>query len=104
MPQEDAELAPEDSVPDVLVAVAVRAERSLRVVHVQSAQPVEPDRLVELVEHAVQLLALGDVVAGDEEVARVEADAEARMPVEPLVDHRQLPDRAADRSAGTGRV
>ena len=43
----DADLA----VAEVDVAVAVRAERRHRVVHVQRAEPVAADDLVELVDH-----------------------------------------------------
>ena len=42
--------------------------------------------------------------AGDEEVARVEANAEPRVAVEGVDDRRELVDRAPDRAAGTGRV
>ena len=37
-------------------------------------------------------------------MARVEADAEARVPFEPVVDRRELLERAADRGAGPGGV
>ena len=46
--EEDAELLADQAVADVLVPVAVRAERRLRVVHVQAAQAVEADLAVEL--------------------------------------------------------
>src|SRR5581483_2079586 len=48
--EEHAELLAEDSLADVRVAVAVRAERRCAVVHVERAQTLEPDRLVDLVE------------------------------------------------------
>ena len=47
---------------------------------------------------------IGDVVARGVEVARVEADPEPRMPVEPVEQRLQLLERAADRAAGAGRV
>ena len=52
----------------------------------------------------VELGPVGDVVARHVEVARVEADAEPRVPVERLVERRQLVDGAADRAAGAGGV
>src|SRR5215212_11606737 len=82
--QEDAELLAEQTLADVRVPVAVRAERRLGVVDVQRTQPVEADPLVELVEDAIQLVRLGYVVAGHEQVARVEADAEERVAAEPV--------------------
>ena len=63
-----------------------------------------PIDAVDLVEQRVERRRVGDVDAGDVEVARVEADAEPRVPVEPLVERRELLDRAADRAAGAGRV
>ena len=45
----------------------------------QRAQPVEPDRGVHLVEACVERRRIGDVDAGGVQVARVEADAEARV-------------------------
>jgi len=49
MGEKDAELLSEKAVADVVVAVAVRAERRLRVVDVQRPQPVEPDLPVDVV-------------------------------------------------------
>ena len=75
------------------------------VVDVQRAQPVEPDPCVDLARRARRPpLGSVDVVAGGVEVARVEADAEPRMAVEPLEQRLQLLERAADRAAGAGRV
>ena len=80
--EKDRELVADQTVTDVVVPVAVRPERRLRVVHVQAAEPVEADRIVELAEHAVELGALRDVVPRGEEVAGVETDPEARMPIQ----------------------
>src|SRR5262245_3026806 len=102
--QEDRELVADQPFADVRVAVAVRAERRLRVVHVERPQPVEPDQPIEVVEEPVQDGGVGDVVAGRPEVARVEADAEPGMAVEPLDECRELLERATDRVAGAGRV
>ena len=62
---------------DVGVAVATGAERGGGVVDVDAAQPLEADLLVGFVEHRGEVLGVGDVVALDEEVAGVEAEAEA---------------------------
>ena len=50
MREEDAELFADQALADVVVPVAVRPERRLRVVHVQRPQPVEADPLVDLAE------------------------------------------------------
>jgi hypothetical protein len=71
---------------------------------VERPEPVEPDLCVELSEDRVERLAVGDVAAGDEEVAGIEADAEPGVAAEPVEDRRQLLDRAADRAARAGGV
>src|SRR6059036_3136657 len=76
---EDAELLAHQTVEEVRVAVAVRAERRRRVVDVQRAKPLEPDQLVHPFEHPVELPAVGDVVARRVEMARIEADPQVRM-------------------------
>ena len=76
----------------------------IRVVDVQAPQAIEADRLVELRECRVERGGVGDVDPRDEPVARVEADAEARMPVEGVEDRGELGDRPAHRSAGAGGV
>ena len=81
MAEEDAEPLAELALEDVRVPVAVRPERRLRVVQVQAAQPVEADVAVELLDERVERVPVGHVVAGDPQVARVEADAEPRVPV-----------------------
>jgi len=96
--EEDTEPLGEQSLEDVRVPVAVRSKWRLRVVHVQRAQPVEADRGIELVQQRVERHGVGDVDTRDVEVARVEAHAESRMPAEPLVQRRELPDRTADGS------
>src|SRR5689334_2453398 len=99
MSEEDAELLADHALADVVVPVAVGAERRLRVVHVQRAQPVEPDLAIQIAEQGVQRLAVGDVVARHPQVARVEADAESWMAVEAVEQRRQLLERASDRAA-----
>src|SRR6185503_11529939 len=102
--EEDAELVPDEALADVRVAVAVRAEPRQRVVHVQHAEPVEPDPVVDLLDEPIELVPVGHVVAGHPEVAGVEADAEPRVRAEPVDDDRELVDRAPDRPAGAGGV
>ncbi len=77
--EEDSEPFAHQSFADVVVPVAVRAERRLRVVDVEGAQTVEPDPVVDLGEQAIECVRIGDVVSGRVQVARVEADAEAWM-------------------------
>src|SRR5438270_564098 len=62
-----------------------------------STTPVSPSESRERVR-------VGDVDAGGVQVARVETEAQARMPVEPFVQRRQLFDRAPDRPAGARGV
>ena len=100
--KKDPELFAEQALADVVVPVAVRSERRLRVVDVQGAQPLEADPLVDLGEHAVELLPLRDVVAGDVEVTGVEADAEPLVCAQGVVERGELLERAADRPAGSG--
>ena len=89
---------------DRVVAVAVRAERLLRVVDVQAAQPVEADLAVEVGDGGVEHGLVGDVDARRVPVAGVEADAEPRMVVERGMDRGELVGRASDRAARAGRV
>ena len=86
------------------MTVAVRAERRRAVVHVQRPQPVEPDARVEIRHERVDRGRVGDVVARHVEVARVEADAEARVVFQTLEEDVQLFERAADRPACARRV
>ncbi len=70
----------------------------------QAAQAVEPDPVVDVRHGGSENGLVGDVDAGDVPVARVEAEAEAGMVVERVVDRGELVRRAADRAAGAGRV
>jgi len=71
---------------------------------VQEAQAVEADALVHLLQQSVELVTVGDVVARGVQVARVEAETEARMPSQAIDDRRQLVHRAPDRAAAAGGV
>ena len=70
---------------DVLVAVDARAERLLRVVEVKRADVVDADVPLHLVDRALVAVARADLVAGREDVAGVDADADARL----VVDERR---------------
>src|SRR3954447_21798706 len=104
MREEGAEALAHLTLEDVRVPVAVRAERGGAVVHVQRAQAIEPGRRAELLDELVDLLRVGDVVARGVQMARVEAQAEAGMPVEPLEQRVQLCERAPDRGSRPGGV
>ena len=69
-----------------------------------SAQPVEPEAHVEIVERLVERRRARDVDTGCPPVTRVEADAEPLVPVERVAMSGELVDRAADRAAGPRRV
>ena len=90
-------LEPEASLADVLVPIDAAAARLLRVVQVEHLDPVEADDAIELVERRVVALVGADVVAGGQQVAGIEADADARRAVEPLEDRRR-----GARSGGRG--
>ena len=92
------------AVAEVAVAVAVGAERRCGVVDVQRAEPVEADHAVELVEHGGERLGGADVVAGGEQVAGVQADAEPLVAAGGLDQPRELLERAPERAAGAGGV
>ncbi len=64
-------------LPDPLVAIGVAAERLLGVVEVQDAQAVAPDLAVELRPGRGVPFRRADIVPGDEDVAGIEADADA---------------------------
>ena len=76
MREKDAELLAHQPVADVVVAISVRAEGRLRVVHVQAAQPLEPELLVELGDRGLECGLVGHVDARGPPVAGVDADTE----------------------------
>ena len=82
----------------------LRAERHLRVVDVQAAQAVEADFGVELVDDRRQPLGVADLVAGGEQVAAVEADADPLDRRRQLDQLGELVEVAAERALGAGRV
>ncbi len=89
---------------DVRVAVAVRPERRLCIVHVHGAEAVQADAVVDFRKRLFDSGRVGHVDARDPEVAGIETDAEVRVPPEPIDEDGKLVDRAADRAAGAGRV
>src|SRR5205807_1779140 len=88
---------------DVLVAVDARAERFLRVIEMKRADLLDADVALHLVDHPLPALARADVVTGGEDVAGVDADANARLVIDRLNDPPQLLERAADARALPGR-
>src|SRR5437588_1581498 len=104
MREEDAEAFAHHALADVVVAVAVRAERRLRVVCMQRTEAIEADPLVDVAQCGVERFGVGDVDTGDVPVAGVQADAEPPVSPERVEDHGQLVDRAPDRPPGARRV
>src|SRR3954447_2337009 len=102
--EEHADPFAHHAVPDVVVAVAVRAERRLRVVRMEHAQPIEADPRVDVAQKRVVRVGVGDVHTGHVEVTGVETDPEALVPAERVEQHSELVDRSSDRAAGSGRV
>src|SRR5438132_4426130 len=82
---------------DVVVPVAVGAERHLRVVRMEDAQPLESDPARQVVEQPVEGRPVGDVDTGGVQMTRVQTDAQAFVPVEGIEDRRELLERTADR-------
>src|SRR5437870_125454 len=87
------------SIADVLVPVDVRAKRLLRVVEVERADPGDSDVPLDLFGRALPAAARADVVAGGEDVAGVDADADALPVVDELDDLPELLERAAEAGA-----
>jgi len=65
------------TAPNVGVAVAVAAERAARIVQMQGVEPAQPDDVLELVEGRAHGGRAAQVVARREQMASIEADAEA---------------------------
>ena len=89
---------------DVRVAVAVAAQRRHRVVEVQTAEALAADPLLELGHHRVHPRPRADVIAGGEQVARVQAHAEAPLAAGGLDQRGELLEAAPERPAGAGGV
>jgi hypothetical protein len=88
--EEGAEALAHEPVQDVRVPVAVGAELGGGVVDMQAAEPLEADPLVDLVKGRCEGRRGRDVDAGDPKMARVEAEAQARMAVEPVDEDGEL--------------
>ena len=70
----------------------------------QHSKPVEPDAFVDLGHDRVHRRRVAHVDARDEEMTRVEADAEPFVSSERLEDDGELLDRSADGSTRACRV
>ncbi len=90
---------PEEALPEVRMAIPIRAERRRCVVHVERTQSLDSDPRLDLVEKAGDGRRVGHVDTGNPEVTAVEAESETRVAVEPVTDRDELVDRPADRSA-----
>ena len=95
---------PEAALADVLVPIDAAAARLLRVVQVKHLDAVEADDAIERLERLAIALFGADVVAGGQQVAGVEADADARRAVEPLEDRREVLEAVAEVGALPGGV
>src|SRR5690242_16236470 len=95
-----AELA----VRQVLVPVAVRAERHGGVVHVDAREAVEPEVGLEVVHHPREPVVRSDVEAAGEHVAAVEAHADPLRPAAEVDELVELLERPADRASRPGGV
>src|SRR4051794_22937997 len=84
---------------DVGVAVAVGAERRLRVVEVQRPDALDPDELDALVEHRAERLLGPDLEARGQKVAGVQADPEALVAAGGVDERGELVKRAPERPA-----
>jgi len=67
------------SFADMVMTVAIPAERHLRVVKMKEVNTIEPDRLGGLIDEVVHAALRTNVVSGGPCVRRIEANAELRM-------------------------
>src|SRR3984885_9057727 len=86
------------------VPVAFGSEPDGRIVDVQGAEPLAPNRAVELVDDLGEALTGSDVVPRGEHVARVQAHAEALSATGCLDQLGELLERAPEGAAGARRV
>src|SRR4051812_18657456 len=75
---------------DVRVPIDAAAERLLRIVHMEGAQPGEPDCTTEPLERRGVAFRGGQVVPGREQMTGIEADAEPAVAAHQLDDRREL--------------
>ena len=99
-----AALQAELAIAEVRVAVALRAERVLGVVEVQRAEPLEPELGLHLRHHGVDAGRGAHVVAGGQQVAGVQTQAEALVAAGGVDQLAELVDRAPERAARARRV
>jgi len=86
-------------VTDVRVAIDAAAQRFLRVVEVQRLQPIESHEPAELLERRRVSLRRTQIVARREQMAGVQANADAPVAVHSGDDRRQLLECGAERRA-----
>jgi hypothetical protein len=105
MPEQRTERpAPDQPLAEVLVAVSVRPAGHLRVVQVQAAETLEPDRLVEPPHNLVRVVEALVAHARGEQVLGVETDSEPGIAACSLEHPRELGEAAPERPTGTGGV
>src|SRR3954447_165101 len=99
-----AAVGPELALGDVGMAVAVGAERRLRVVEVQRPDPLDADELDALVEDRAERVGRADLEARREQGAGVQADPEALVASGGVDERRELVEGAPERAARAGGV
>jgi hypothetical protein len=97
-------LGADGALPEVLMPVAARPERHLRVVEMDAAQTAETQHGGELVDERVGLGHGGELDAGGPQVLGIESDADARVATRGIDDRGQLGEAAADRPARASGV
>jgi hypothetical protein len=102
--QEPERREAEEAGTDVLVAVEPGPEVGLRVVQVERQHAAKADGPLAFRHRALPALAPPDVVAGGEQVARVEADPDALGTPHARHQRTELGQSAADDVPGAGRV
>ena len=88
--EEDRELVAHQAVADVVVPVAVRAERRLGVVGMECTEAIQADPVVEVGEQGVENDGIGDVDARHEQMAGIEANTEPLVSPECVHDQHEL--------------
>ena len=76
--------APDGAFADMLVAIELRAECRLGIVHVPDTDLVEADQLVDLRDGYFVAIGPDEIVAGDVGVTGIEADADGRNALDNL--------------------
>src|SRR5690606_27162703 len=85
------------SVANVFVPIDPAAQRALRVVGMDDSEALEADNPIEGSHRLSVAVIRGDVVSGREQVAGVEAHANARRAIETIEDGREVLESMPDR-------